>query len=409
MRSLSRSLLLAVATAAASLTPLPAEAATEHPVRTTPAGEFQPARGPNHFAWEQNTKAQPNHYDVLAQVDGGGPVRVNRGRTNAAMGGIDGDLLVYQQYRKGKSNLFLYDLNTGARSGLPRRVNSKKWEYWPSISRPWLLFGRWKMPKGARQLILLNLDTGEQRVLHRVGSRKAFIDPGQVNGDFAVWSTCPAKGRCQVYRYQISTGTRVQLGNPGSFQRAPSVAPDGTVFLSRGAKGCGGSVRIVKIGPDGTETVLVQFPVGLDSRDTFAHTDPSGVTHLYYERFACGKRTGSDIYEVLDPEGGSITIRKDAVPNGPVNFQFDPSPNFAPFDFFLDDDSDPSLPNEVTASNLPAGQTYEVSEVNVPPGWQLTDITCVGGGANTTSAGATATIGLDPGENVVCTFTNTED
>ena len=403
-----RLLLLAVTTAV-SLIPYSAEAATERPVRTTPAGEFQPARGPNHFAWEQNTKAQPNHYDVLVQADGGGPVRVNAGRTNAAMGGIDGNLLVYQQYRKGKSDLFLYDLTTGGRSRLPQRVNSRLWEYWPSISEPWLLFGRWKMPTGARKLILHNLATGEQRVLHRVRSRRAFIDPGQVNGDFAVWSTCPAKGRCQVYRYQISSGTRVQIANPGSFQRAPSVTRDGTVFLSRGAKGCGGSVRIVKIALDGTEALLVQFPVGLDSRDTFAYTDESGVTHLYYERFACGKRTGSDIYEVLDPETGSITIRKDAIPNGPENFQFDPSSNFAPFDFFLDDDADPTLPSEVTASNLPTGQNYTVAEVNVPVGWQLTNLTCVGGGANTTTAGTTATIGLDPGESVVCTFTNTQD
>ena len=405
----ARSLLLTVAITAAALIPLPARAATERPVLTTPAGEFQPARGPNHFAWEQNTKAQPNHYDALVQPVGGAPTRVNRPRFNAAMGGIDGDLLVYQQYRKGRSDLFLYDLSTGARSRLPRRVNSRLWEYWPSISEPWLLFGRWKMPKGARQLILHNLATGEQRVLHRVRSKKAFIDPGQVNGDFVVWSTCPAKGRCQVYRYQISSGTRVQLGNPGSFQRAPSVTPEGTVFLSRGAKGCGGSVRIVKIAPDGAETVLAQFPEGLDSRDTFAYMEESGVTHLYYERFACGKRTGSDIYEVVDPETGSITIRKDAVPDHPENFQFDPSPNLGPFDFFLDDDDDPALPNQVTVSGLPAGQTYSVSEVNVPSGWQLTDVTCVGGGPNTSTVGATASIGLDPGENVVCTFTNTQD
>jgi hypothetical protein len=409
MRELVRRPLVAVTAAIVSLISLPADAATEHPVRTTPAGEFQPARGANHFAWEQNTKAQPNHYDAFVQPDGGAPTRVNRPRFNAAMGGIDGNLLVFQQYRKERSDLFLYDLITGGRSRLPRRVNSRLWEYWPSISEPWLLFGRWKMPKGARQLILHNLATGEQRVLHRVGSGKAFIDPGQVNGDFVVWSTCPAKGRCQVYRYQISSGTRVQLGNPGSFQRAPSVNPDGTVFLSRGAKGCGGSVRIVKISPDGTETVLVQFPEGLDSRDTFAYMEESGVTHLYYERFACGKRTGSDIYEVLDPEVGSITIRKEANPEGPENFQFDPSPNLGPFDFFLDDDTDPALPNEVTVQDLPTGQTYTVTEVNVPSGWQLTNITCVGGGPNTTTAGNTATIGLDPGENVVCTFTNTQE
>jgi hypothetical protein len=177
MKPLARPLLVAVATATAALMPLPAEAATEHPVLITPAGEFQPARGPDHLAWEQNTKASPNHYDVFAQADGGGPIRVNAGRSNAAMGGIDDHTLVYQGYRKRKSDLFFYDLNTGQRSKLPKKVNSKQWEYWPSISEPWLLFGRWKMSKDARLLILLNLETGKRRVLNKIRGRDAFIGP----------------------------------------------------------------------------------------------------------------------------------------------------------------------------------------------------------------------------------------
>jgi len=43
-------------------------------------------------------------------------------------------------------------------------------------------------------------------------------------------------------------------------------------------------------------------------------------------------------------------------------------------------------------------------------GWSLTNLTCTGGGANTTVSLATrtASIGLDAGENVTCTFTNTK-
>ncbi|MGH2765418.1 MAG: hypothetical protein ACRDKA_05845, partial [Actinomycetota bacterium] len=85
-----------------------AVAAQEIPVLTTAAGEFQPARGPNHFAWEQNTKARPRHYDVFVQPDGGSPIKVNGGRSNGAMGGIDGDLLVYQEFRKRKSDLYFF-------------------------------------------------------------------------------------------------------------------------------------------------------------------------------------------------------------------------------------------------------------------------------------------------------------
>ncbi|MGH2697472.1 MAG: prealbumin-like fold domain-containing protein [Actinomycetota bacterium] len=487
MKAPARPLLVAVATATASLIPLTAEAATEHPVRTTPAGEFQPARGPNHLAWEQNTKGQPNHYDVFVQPDGGQAVRVNAGRSNAAMGGIDDDLLVYQQYRKKQSDLYLSDLNTGQRTRLPKKVNSRLWEYWPDISEPWLLFGRWKMSNDARQLILHNLETGQQRVLNRIRGSRAFIGPGQVNGDYVVWWRCPSKGRCQVYRYQISTATRSKVPNPGSYQRAPSVNAEGTVFLARGGKGCGGAVQIVKIAPDGTETILTHFPEGLDSRDTYAYTDEGGVTHVYYERFGCGKKTGSDIYQVMDPELaslavttagtgigtvtstpsgincgmdcseeypggtqvtlqanpapgsyfagwggactgtapcnltmdaaknvtatfellGSITVVKDAIPNDPTPFEFDPSSNLQAENFFLDDDGAGS--NQQVFNSLTAG-TYTVQEVHLPAGWQIADLGCEGDmDGDTTTGMSLATINLDPGEDVVCTYTNAKE
>jgi hypothetical protein len=405
MKAFGRPLLLALAMAAAALIPLPAEAATEHPVRTTPAGEFQPARGPNHLAWEQNTKGQPNHFDVFMQPDGGEPVRVNAGRSNAAMGGIDDDLLVFQQYRKKKSDLFTYDLNTGTRSKLPKKINSRQWEYWPSVSEPWLLFGRWKPRSDRRFLILHNLESGERRVLNKIRGANAFIGPGQVNGDYAVWWRCPNKGRCQVHRYQISTGAKTKLPNPGKYQRAPSVNAEGTVFLARGAKGCGGQVQIVKIAPDGTETVLTKFPPALDSRDTYAYTDERGITHVYYERFGCGRKTGSDIYEVMDPElTGSITVIKDAVPDAAVAFEFAPSANLQQSNFFLDDDGAGS--NQRTFTGLAAG-TYTVQEVNVPSEWQVVDLECVGDtDGDTTTGMALASINLDPGEDIVCTFTN---
>src|SRR5262249_11197296 len=41
-------------------------------------------------------------------------------------------------------------------------------------------------------------------------------------------------------------------------------------------------------------------------------------------------------------------------------------------------------------------------------GWDLTNLQCSGGGANTSTSGNVATIGLDAGENVTCTFTNTK-
>jgi hypothetical protein len=62
-----------------------------------------------------------------------------------------------------------------------------------------------------------------------------------------------------------------------------------------------------------------------------------------------------------------------------------------------------------TFNNVPTG-SYSVTETlaSLPTGFSLTDLTCSGGGGNTTVSGAVASIGLDDGETITCTYTNTK-
>jgi len=54
--------------------PLSARAATPEKLVGRPgAGEFQPVRGDNFIAWQQNTRRNPNDYDVFARGQGGAP------------------------------------------------------------------------------------------------------------------------------------------------------------------------------------------------------------------------------------------------------------------------------------------------------------------------------------------------
>ena len=108
---------------------------------------------------------------------------------------------------------------------------------------------------------------------------------------------------------------------------------------------------------------------------------------------------------------GTIKIIKDTVPNDPQNFTYTeniPNCTIGP----LDDDSDGTLSNMVTCSNVPVGQ-YTVTEADPTPGFDLTNLACVdsdtGGTASTVNLGTRkATINLDPGETVTCTYTNTK-
>jgi hypothetical protein len=379
-------------------------AAEEIPVLTSRAGEFQPARGPNHLAWEQNTKATPRRFDVLVREDGGDPVRVNRPRWNGALGGIDDDLLVYQEFRvrKGKrlSDIRFLDLNTGAWFNPPRGVNKRPhWEYWPSVSRPWLLFGR-LLRNDTRRLLLRNLETGETRTLDRTRAEKPFIAPGQVNGDYAVWSKCTDDNQCQVYLHHIPTGTTSWVPNPGAHQEAPSVTPDGTVYMRRGGRGCGADVSLVRYPIGGPETVLVELPGGLDIDDSFAYVEPNGAVEVHYDRIGCGRRTAGDIYKVQDVTMGTLRVVKDSTSPGTFTFTLNGE------DFVLDTDPNTARPNERTFEKPPG--TYTVQEDDPSPS-ALTGLSCDDSDGETTwdLDDRTATVDLDPGETVTCTFTNT--
>ena len=69
------------------------------------------------------------------------------------------------------------------------------------------------------------------------------------------------------------------------------------------------------------------------------------------------------------------------------------------------DDADGTLPNTQTYDDVAPG-AFTVSEAAVA-GYDTT-VTCLDPDGGTTTSGRTATVDLDPGETVRCTFTNTE-
>jgi hypothetical protein len=106
----------------------------------------------------------------------------------------------------------------------------------------------------------------------------------------------------------------------------------------------------------------------------------------------------------------SITITKDAQPDGPKVFSFTASP--APLaSFTLVDDGDPTAPVATTTfSGIEAFGTYTVTEA-AETGWTLSGLACDDptGGSTTSRTTRTATIGLAEADDVSCTFTNTRN
>ena len=279
----------------------PAHATNPEVILARPrAGEYQPVRGEGWLAWQQNSMRRPRHYDVLVRdVDGGPTTRVNPAGTNGANGDIAGNILVYQQFEERRSGVRFFDLTTGERSHPPNGVNTEHWEYWPTMSDRWLLFGRLARRSNTRRVILFDLSTGEGKTLAKVRGRQTFLAPGQVGGDWAVWSRCAARSPCKVVRYQISTGERDVIADPnGGDHHSPSVDARGTVFYVRGGDRCGNRVSLIRQPLEGGEGVLWRLPNGDDIGRTHVQMRARGETILY-DHFSCGRSVESDAWQFV--------------------------------------------------------------------------------------------------------------
>jgi hypothetical protein len=278
-------------------------------VKTSARNEIRPAVLGDWLAWSESRAARPRTFDVWAQRGAAAPVKVNIGGTQGYTGGIDGSRLVYQQIRRRQSDLRLYDLIAGKHDVLKAGINTRGWEWHPTVSNDWLLFGRGRpFTRAAQTIVLRNLVTGEQRVLDRLRSRRGILAPGQVQGSFAVWMRCSPHPQCRIMRYEASSRTTVQLPSPaGKIVYSPAVNASGTTYYGRSAQGCGNGVELVKHTIAGPAQVLVSLPAGEDLKFAYATTTRGKppreltITRVYYDRVVC-RRNAWDIYRADDIE-----------------------------------------------------------------------------------------------------------
>jgi len=250
-----------------------------------------------YLAYAQSRPGNSDAFDVYVKPAGRRRYKVKK-RGQAFAGGIDGTIMIWQRVRNGQSDLRLFDFASHTRS-VPAGVNTRRFEFWPTISGDWILYGQsWRRESNWR-VILHNTNTSETRILdERVNRPHTQVTPGQVNGDYATWET--VNGRklvLNVFRYQISTATTTRLPRPTrKLQYYPSVTPGGTVFYVRSGLGCGHTVLHEYAA--GVDTPLARLPRGYDVfSNTFAVDEGGGVTSLYFDRVQCS--TGnSHIYKI---------------------------------------------------------------------------------------------------------------
>jgi hypothetical protein len=276
----------------------------QRPVLTTRLDEQNPAAGGGYIAWSRNSRARRRHFDAYVRQGRGRTIRLNARGTQGWIGGISGTTLVYQQAVRNRSDLKLFDLARRTRSNPPPGFNTRSWEWHPTVSGEWILFAR--SSEDADYMILRSLATGRQLVLDTLTdtSGDAQLEPGQVNGNFAVWTKCVSRTECIVFRYGLAQGTKTGFEAPrGKLHYGASVTAAGTVYLARSGRSCGNRVELWRYPLDGPPSLLLRFRRGQDFRFSYAVTLPqqreTAVTEVYYDRVRCARKSW-DIYKVVD-------------------------------------------------------------------------------------------------------------
>ena len=137
-------------------------------VKTTRAYEGYPAAGADALAWAQWPFRRGRAWTAFVQRDGEAARSSEPSRNQRDSGAIDGDVFVFQETRRSQSSLYFYDLVTRARSAPPAGVNTRHWEWSPTVSGDWLLFGRDLVARKRDQVILRNLATGASILLDQI-------------------------------------------------------------------------------------------------------------------------------------------------------------------------------------------------------------------------------------------------
>lgn len=283
--------------AAAAASPL---SATPVKARPAPVNEESPSAAAGELAWVQNTKSHPHLYNVYAQNGGGARFRVNPAGTQGGLGtGIDGHTLVYTQVHGTKSSIRMFDLQTRTGSAPPAGVNTPAAEDEPSISGGWLLFHRAKRHpapgQASEQILLRSLTTGATRTLATVNCCAGFLEAGQVNGDWVVWTQSVNGTRFNVWRYQISTRTKTLVPNPaGKVHSAAAVNPGGTVYFEQSGSACGSGVTIEQYPVGGPVTADGTLPAGIDLFHPFLYEHSPSDDFLFARIHCTGGAT--DVY-----------------------------------------------------------------------------------------------------------------
>ena len=125
---------------------------------------------------------------------------------------------------------------------------------------------------------------------------RGFLEAGQVNGNFAVFTQSKDGTRFNVWVYDIAAKTLTVVPNPqNKVHSAPAVNPQGTVYFEESGRGCGSHVTVAFYPVGGPVVPEGTLNPGIDLFHPFLFENGTG-DHYQFAKIRC---TGgaTDIYE----------------------------------------------------------------------------------------------------------------
>jgi hypothetical protein len=326
-----------VLTALATATTAFAGTVAETFVEGGSGNQFSGDGNSTYLTWAANSGANPDHYDSMFRpLVGGTPVVMNDLFTQGFAGDINGDTTeaVYQQVAGSSSDIYLYDLDLETRTAAPAAVNTALWEWSPSVSDGFILFGRNKFnrPGSLWKIMLYDRNADTSMVLDSARNDCQCIFPGQVSDQYATWTHCSQK-TCQAWFYDIAGDTTKKVPNPNDkVQYFPAVSGStGDLYFVQSAFACGAHLKIMRWDPaGGPASVVSTQPPGYDvylGPNVF--DDTGGHQDVYVDRQRCGGKYYADIYVINDADT-AFTREVAGGPAGSASFTLPVVPGATP-------------------------------------------------------------------------------
>jgi len=269
------------------------------------------------FAWSNETGGNGDNLAAFAERNAGIVSRISSRHTSAFVGGFDPgtDHVIYQQVRRGESDLFLYDLGARERTAL-KELNDGHWQWNPSIDThrgaAWIVYGvnRFGSPAAKWRFYLYNGDTGERTLLDETTNRCGCLFPGTIAYPWVTWAV---GDDATAWRYDIRSGERTPLLPTDRDEYGATVTWDGTAYVAQAGDRCGSRAALYRVEPDGTPFLLHEFGDGREGANL--NVDTARHDRLYFDRRNC-RTGGSDVLRLRQADVIGEPATPSRGPNG---------------------------------------------------------------------------------------------